>query len=575
MVTCGISDKITPCGDHTNVVQELSETITGLSLEELAVSDRYGTTEGFSVWHESMQREEPKVAKMCSLALGLHCTDEKCGYSCEGDDHRPWVDHIMRTADWKDNINDTIGCKALGAEYAQCPVVVPADIPPEEESSIEDMRKIKCLYKKIVTCGISSVDDPRSCEYPSDKVVMVAKSIAGFSLEEMKNKSFPTKCMAQDALKQLNQWEPESRSACSISLGLHCSASINGACNKECHILKKGKSSYCDEVNKISEAKDWDEDYSCGDSSNCTPLDQDPSDLTEMDKLKCLFRKITTCGIKDQTKPCKIRTEDADATNILSQSVAELTTKQMRDSIYKTRKEIQDTINLFKTWWKSNGEETCSIADGLTCSAKDGKCSGECIGNIDSEECKFVNKISHIQEWLKDNSKLCGKSADYEKCPVTNSSLEDTKKLKCLYKKIVTCGIEDSETKCEDFDRNIKAMAEGIAGKNPEALRNYYQTETNVKEAIGWLEEWDPKTRKMCSMSKGMYCVKGKCGKVVTCSGDAAATCEALNKISGAGDWKEDYDCGDSVECGGGTKGQPGLVSVIVVGFVSLKLLVF
>jgi len=91
------------------------------------------------------------------------------------------------------------------------------------------------------------------------------------------------------------------------------------------------------------------------------------------------------------------------------------------------------------------------------------------------------------------------------------SSLQDIKKIKCLYKKLVTCGIRDSQTACEfhsDFLK-VKDFAETITNRSVEELRtkSKYQTPSEAKEAIEWLQGWiDTSLKDMCSIADRRYC---------------------------------------------------------------------
>jgi len=171
------------------------------------------------------------------------------------------------------------------------------------------MKKPKCLYQKLVTCGISDSQTP--CQYCDLRLRDLANNIAGLSLEEMRTgKDYKTVDKAKEAIKKLQSWESEFKQTCSLTHVLSCG-------KQNCVYNCKGDFFY-DAMDKIMRDSDWTKDsFDCESlgseftmypannttmSPIGTPMEEPP--LEDMKKLKCLYKKLVTCGIDDTNTQC-------------------------------------------------------------------------------------------------------------------------------------------------------------------------------------------------------------------------------------------------------------------------------
>jgi len=366
----------------------------------------------------------------------------------------------------------------------------------------------------------------------------------------MRTKSFQTKCKVQNTLEILRKCDPQRILTCSIAKGYHCS-SDQQRCTTECDATDPN--SFCNQVQTISSASDWKEDLlNCEESETCLPLKV--RTLPHLKKLKCLYKRIVTCGIQsdDHKTPCK---EHGNEIITIGEMISGQSFEAMLEkmSFYKNRVIInieEATKSLEKYLEEHEVTEMCSIAEGSHCS-KEKFCTTGCSSGKLSL-CNYTNKISHTPDWAQaDDAKVCVEMKQ-PKCSVSMSTQRDVQELKCLYKKIVTCGISEEKGSCTLFDSNVVLLADEISGVPLEELRKYYLSGRSVKEAIKWLKEWEPKTKWMCSMSLGMMCVGRKCVKATSskCSGDENY-CRAVKKIAAQSDWNNGNESctGDNAGC--------------------------
>jgi len=88
------------------------------------------------------------------------------------------------------------------------------------------------------------------------------------------------------------------------------------------------------------------------------------------------------------------------------------------------------------------------------------------------------------------------------------------KRIKCLYRKIVTCGVADDRTPCDKHPRGVRDVQQHIMGRSLEELKASYKfsTDKDAKPTIKWLKEWTPASAaRMCSIAHNLHCNGGRC----------------------------------------------------------------
>jgi len=176
IATCGISDNQTDCKEYEDI-QKLTENTKDVDITEA---------------HDFLVKLAPNATHMCTAALGLYCHRErkKCTKFFYHDDVFDNCRTYVEKLSWmyEDNDDDNDNCAEFGTDYERCP------LPefPDHPSTIEEIKQLACLYKKVVTCGIT--DNKTVCksfesENKIDLKEMAAK-IAGQSLEDIHTKQY-------------------------------------------------------------------------------------------------------------------------------------------------------------------------------------------------------------------------------------------------------------------------------------------------------------------------------------------------------------------------------------------------
>jgi len=277
--------------------------------------------------------------------------------------------------------------------------------------------------------------------------------------------------------------------------------------------------------------------------------DDEPSTLEQMKQIKCLYRKILTCGISDDKTDCiKYSTNHFEE---LQEHVMDKYPFEMKQSDkYKYKKDALATIESLKSL-VPEAKKMCSAALGLYCTNK-----GTCSLDSDGQFVYSVLRLSQASDWEEDDTD-CGDSSgetDYTKCPVKlnvtpKSKDDDIKKIKCLHKKIVNCGISElyaDEEKCTAYDATaIEGLANISSKRSDELKREVYKTGPEAEAAMEWLKGIEPKFREMCLLSEGLSCVDGKCQR--GCTGEKTI-CDRVREISRSAGYQNN-DCGDSAKC--------------------------
>jgi len=421
-----------------------------------------------------------------------------------------------------------------------CLKVSPSYGEGEQEMTEVDARKLKCLAQKIMTCGIS--DDKTPCKERSDEVRHVL-FITQYTPEALKNTFAMDFKAAEDRKKSLIKFIPDAKNMCSMALGLHC-------VDQKCALHCKGDN-YRKEVEDIVSTADWNEDYKCSDFDSSSdyvkcPLTAKPAPLKstedDMKALKCAYKKIVTCGITDN----KICTNfQSGVSRILTPRIAGFSLQEMlANEKYKMKCDAEDELQQLKDWARTGARFMCSLAQGFDCDSK--RCK-DCKPNGCNNE---IKKIAGASDWKEDFD--CGETAKCEDNSKfdENPSVDDLKKIKCLYKKIVTCGITDDKTECTKHSEYFGQMVTNISRRSVEQLEQFhYPTDNHTKEAIKWLEVLASDTGTICSAAKRLYCMEGRCKD--RCIGDNSDPyyCDNVDKIFFAEDWKKDFDCGDTANC--------------------------
>jgi len=142
-------------------------------------------------------------------------SNHNCGKEYGNDSYCAEVDKINRTG--RNELNTTVMKRYLRTTPTTVPTYVPKDNP-----SIEDLKRIKCLYKKIVSCGIT--DHERECNsHPELYFYKLANKMANASLEEMHATKFPSNETAKLEIDLLEELSDERISGyCSAAKGLRC-----------------------------------------------------------------------------------------------------------------------------------------------------------------------------------------------------------------------------------------------------------------------------------------------------------------------------------------------------------------
>jgi len=397
IATCGISDDQKECKEYEDI-QLLEDTEDVLDITEA---------------HNSLLNLAPKATSMCTPALDLYCHAERkrctkfCYYDDEFDSYRPHVEYI-RGKYGLNYDNDYNKCAEFGKDYEKC------SLPefPDHPSTSEEIKELKCLYKKVVSCGITEdnkVCKPFSSGDKSDLKEMAAK-ISGLSLEDIQTKYYPTHCHVKEGLHMMESLLAGS-DRCSLSNGLYCTN------EKQCETAHYCYEDYCKGVQKIVSASDWKEDLDYCEDIACPDISQvdEHSSLGDMKKMKCMYKKFVTCGIADnqtECRPYRLFTLEWVAIHLAGKSLGEL------KSTYDTDKKAKEQIKELEGWLKEGSAGICSIAEGLYCGSYTKRCSTSCEKYGD-DTCKPVAKIAGTSDWKDDYD--CGDSANCHG-PVTTTT---------------------------------------------------------------------------------------------------------------------------------------------------------
>jgi len=383
IATCGISDGQTECKEYSEQIQKLTADIEDEDMDEKQKA------------HDDLLEFAPNATHMCTPALGLHCDSErkKCAKFCNGDDYDDDLEVIGGwTTDYK--------CAEFGEGYEKC--ALPEF--PDQPSTTEEVKELKCLYKKIVTCGIT--ENKKVCKIlPSGdkyKLREMAEKVAGLSPEDIRTKHYPTNCDITEGIKMLSDlsWG-SSDFRCSMSKGLYCTN------EKKCEPAGGCYEDYCKGVQKIASLSDWEDDYGCGDIA-CPDISQvnEHSSLEDMKKMKCMYKKFVTCGKADNQTECN--PYRLTALEFLAGKIADKSLKDLK-STFTSDKEAKEKIKELEGWLKDDSAGICSIAEGLYCSNSKKRCSKSC-GKYGDDTCKPVAKIAAASDWKEDYD--CGDSAN-------------------------------------------------------------------------------------------------------------------------------------------------------------------
>jgi len=425
-----------------------------------------------------------------------------------------------------------------------CFLKVPVSSGQEENELYK--KEFSCIKRKIATCGIS--DDQKECkEYSQD-----FETISGDPEELTKEDTI-------SVTKRLKKFASANATGmCTAALGLYCN-SEKKRCARLCdrsyggYDMNFNNFMYRDDVEIIVDDNELKPNLTCAELGSeyatCPIPETFPEQLPtdeDVKKLKCLYKQLVTCGITDNKKICKpFDSHDKEKLEEIAMKITGSSLDDIRKKNYPNDCFIQRGLKFLKDL--SDGSR-CSISDGLYCT-NEKKCEKTANG-CDEDYCRGVQKIASASDWKEDD---CGviECPDISKLD-EHSSLEDMKKMKCLYKKLVTCGIADDQTECHPHGIGVKWLEEEIADKSPEDLKSTHETDkkaqARIKDMEGWLKS---NSGGMCSMSEGLYCdtTKKRCSK--TCKENGVVPCEHVAKIAAASDWEQDYDCGDSANCHG------------------------
>jgi len=112
-----------------------------------------------------------------------------------------------------------LNCTAFGEDFGKCSIhsMIPG-------STVEDMKELMCLYKRVVTCGIKNRN--KKCKKFSYGVKDIAGRFTGVSFEDLRTKHFPNKCKVDGS------YYGELQSKCSIADGRYCKTYEDG--NERC-----------------------------------------------------------------------------------------------------------------------------------------------------------------------------------------------------------------------------------------------------------------------------------------------------------------------------------------------------
>jgi len=371
------------------------------------------------------------------------------------------------------------------------------EIPPSngEEETPEYEKKMSCMSQKIITCGISDAKTP--CIERTDPFEKV--------FEALEDKSEDPESEVNALTDELKKLAPSAKGMCSAALGLHCNRRTK-RCGKHCE--GDEKSYYA--VDELPETTwNWQTQFDCAAFGseydkcivdNTTTFVDQPSSDEDIKKLKCMYKKIVTCGITDNKKRCEVNGYERNDIDIAEEWTKEIFGKSVQEADFTTNCAVEVFIGRLRNVEENYGKKICSISKGLHCSNQ--RC--EEVGTCNTDYCKAVKKIASGSEWTEDYD--CKDSVNcWDTTTDENPSMEDLKKIKCLYKKIVTCGMTDDKSQCKRHNDKHKQIDQDILGRSLEEMYTK-NTAEEAKKMIEWLETMANDTSKLCSIAEGFDC---------------------------------------------------------------------